>query len=186
MCRYIMKKSTKKISLILLLIVILSSACLCACDNDLDSDCPPKIKYPKYETFYCNLKRIYINDGMHQLEGDIVIAKSVSDLQYYDILDTKYTDEFFESNVVLMIAFKYDTAEGNIEFKNLALKDGKFYPIFELDTQEILCEEENRNLYLIECGKSILDYDYADILTVNRLDMGIKSAYYDSITEVFK
>ena len=183
-------KITKSIiAIILLCVTVISLVGFCACQKE--DDTKRRLDVPQYDSFLAYPRRIYINEGSvnwdHKYKIEIVTA--MSEFEKFNILGTSYSEEFFEHYVVMLIQFKSASSDHNIEFKNLALKDGKFYPIVE--TYSPIANEGGTtdiiyNIYMVEVSRKILEYEFADILVINRRDVNMGSCYHESITTVFE
>lgn len=201
-------KYFKSIVIIALLTVLtLTLICFCSCDRNA---------VPKYQSLPGQVGKTY--DGLNrvlpppdieiltsveelrncyyldlapdeELDEDIDIENIESYLTKYYYTDLEYSEEFFETNVILLVAFTYTSSDSNIEFRDIALKGDKFYPIFETSSpikDETSCLNMFHNLYVIECSRDVLNYEYGQTLALNRRDVNCGSYYHNGIKTVLK
>lgn len=185
-------RKLKVIRIILCLLTICALVGFSACMKDNDN------KIPRYDTFESHLGDIFIEHAflIHRV-GELVITSveqletfiSTEPLEMYEWSCDKYTDEYFQSNVVILIEFLYSSSEKDIVFKDLAIKGEKIYPVFELNG--VLpggksCDDVCTNLYSIECSKEIIDYQIEEAIAINNNDLYGGSIHHDSIMDIFK
>ena len=198
------------IVLVLLCVTAVTLMSFCACQKDGDtqpsgdlssgdtsSGYQPRLDIPKYDIIYNNLRRVYIKPYAHSdsivenwdYTHEIKIASSLSDLEKFNVWGTSYPEEYFENNVIMLIMFQYASSDDySIEFVNIAVKYDKFYPIFATNApiQDAFTADVRCNLYMVEVDKKVLDYEFEDILVINRRDVNFGSCYHKSITSVFE
>ena len=182
------------IVLVLICVTAVTLMSFCACQKDDDtqpSGDQPQKEIPRYDSLSARVGRIYINEIIENWDykNEIEIVNSLSDLERFNILGTSYSEKYFENYVILLIMFDYRSTDKSIEFVNLALKDGKFYPIFATNSpiaDELMTDDINWSLYVVGVDKRVLDYEFADILVINRRDLRCGSGYHKSITTVFE
>ena len=183
---------------VLICVTVITLMSLCACQKDDDTqpsgDQSQNVNIPNYDALNTyGVKRMYVMDITGFWEGShaIELVTSEADWEKYDILGPVSSDVDFDNNVILLIQFRYESADRNIEFKNLAIKDGKFYPIFATNSP-IPPDQATSNgfkyykIYVIKVSKNVLEYEAGNILIINRDDIAVGSTYYKSITSVFK
>ena len=186
------------ITIVLLCVTVITLMSFCACQKDDDFDTQPSGERQWYEIIsqYAlrldTKARIIYNDrwdwnweNSHKIE----MVNSLSQLEEFNILGTSYTEEYFENRVVFLIPFWYASSDNNIEFIDFAIKDDKFYPIFATNSpigNEKKTDDIRRNLYVVEVDYRVLDYEFEEILVINRRDVNYGSTRYKGITSVFE
>lgn len=193
--------------IVLLTVLTLTLICFCACDRNA---------VPKYQSLPGQVGKTY--DGLNrvlpppdieilasveelrncyyldlapdeELDEDIDIENIESYLTKYYYTDLEYSEEFFRANVIMMVLFTFASSDKDIEFKDIAIKGGKFYPIFETSSPKRggyqTCDTM-KELYVIECSRDVLNYEFGQTLALNRNDVNNGSAYHDGIRTVFK
>ena len=84
----------------------------------------------------------------------------------------------------------FASSDKNIEFKNLAIKDHKFYPIFETNSplpNEPNTDDIRNRVFVITAPIWVKNYEFGETLVINRRDVTLTtgSCYHNSITSVF-
>ncbi|MDE6210959.1 MAG: hypothetical protein K2G42_03220 [Clostridia bacterium] len=184
-------KITKSmIALALLSVMIIALVGCCNCPKDKD-DVNQNV-VPRYDTIFSNAIR---QCGMSEVKNwdyssNLEIVTSLAELENFNILGEGYTEEYFEYNVILLINFMYASSDTNIEYKNLAIQNRKIYPIFEtnsrLPNEPSTDDEGGHSIFVVTAPKWVKNYEFGDILAINRRDVTAGSRYHDSITTVFK
>lgn len=189
-------KFIKVIGVITILTVLaITFVGFCACDKNGGGDGDEtELNYevPLYETlpsYYLDDIDGYHLDNWMSSGKRIDILQSTDDLVKYNIQDGRFTQEYFQERVVLMIEFLSTGCDDNIKFRDIAIKDNKFYPIFISSSP--LKNEPSHDItlhlvYKVECAKDVLNYEYGDTLAINRRDTNCRGGYHDSIRTVFK
>ena len=182
------------IVLVLVCVTVVTLMSLCACQKDDDtqpSGEQPQNVVPDYDAMYTSgVKRMYAMEDEKFWEDshDVEVITSVADWEKYDILGPAPSEYFFKNSVMLLIQFRYES-ERNIEFKNLAIKDGRLYPVFAIN-QPLVPPPTNwveyYKVYVVEASKAVLEYQAGNILIIDRDDITRRSNYYKSITSVFE
>ena len=181
-------KSMIALALLSVMIIALVGCCNCPKDNDDSS----QNVMPLYDTIFSNAIRQCSMGEVKNLNYDfkIEIITSLADLEKFNILGEGYTEEYFEYNVILLINFMFASSDKNIEYKNLAIKDHKFYPIFE--TNSPLPNEPNTDdvlhrIFVVTAPIWVMNYEFGETLVINRRDVTLTrgSCYHNSITSVF-
>ncbi|MDE7209732.1 MAG: hypothetical protein K2O31_07605 [Clostridia bacterium] len=184
-------KITKSmIALALLSVIVIALVGCCNCTNDKDDGSQNVM--PLYDTIFSNVIRQCSMSEVKNLNYDfkIEIVTSLSDLEKFNILGEGYTEEYFEYNVILLINFIFASSDDNIEFKNLAIKDHKFYPIFEtyspIQNEWSTADIRNR-VFVVTAPIWVMNYEFGETLVINRRDVTLArgSCYHNSITSVF-
>ena len=188
------------ITVVLLCVTAITLIGLCSCQKDSDtqpsgeqptSGEQPQNVVPDYDAMYTSgVKRMYAMEDEKFWEDshDVEVITSVADWKKYDILGPAPSEYFFNNRVILLIQFRRGASDRNIEFKNLAIKDGKFYPVFAVDSPTPPAPSngvEYYKVYVIEASKAVLEYQAGNILIINREDVTRGSCYYKSITKEF-
>ncbi|MCX4362290.1 MAG: hypothetical protein OSJ74_02735 [Clostridia bacterium] len=188
-----MKNKIFKSSIVVVLLLVMAIALLgcCNCPKDDGSSDNNINAVPEYDTVFstairiCHFNEIKNWDYTSKLE----IVTSLSDLEKFNILGEGYTEEYFEYNVILLIEFTYASSDDNIQFKDLAIKGHKFYPIFETNSplpNQPSTADEISEIFVVTTSKRIMSYQFEDILVINRRDVTAGSCYHESITTVFQ
>lgn len=183
------------VTLMVLIVLAITFVGFCACDKDEDpngGEEPISYDIPLYETlpsYYLDVIDGYDLDNWMSSGKRIDILQSADDLVKYNIQDGRFTQEYFQERVVLMIEFISSSSDDNIKFRDIAIKDNKFYPIFISSSplkNEPSCADIIYTLYKIECSKDVLNYEYGATLAINRRDTNCGGGNHDSIRTVFK
>ena len=180
----------------LIAVLVLTLVGFCSCDRNGGDGDETELSYevPIYETipsYYLDVFDAYYDlDGWTSSGKIIDILQSTDDLGKYNIQDSRFTQEYFQERVVLMIEFRSTSSDEDIKFRDIAIKDNKFYPIF-ISTSPIggepWCDDMFCNVYEVECAKDVLNYEYGGTLAINRRDTNCGGGrYQDSIRTVFK
>ena len=184
------------IILALICVTVITLMSFCACQKDGDTQPSGDQKWQDIISQYelrlsTQVRRIYIDemdenwDNSHKIE----MFTSLSQLEKFNILWVSYPEGFFENHVIFLIPFWYASSDKNIEFIDFAVKDGKFYPIFATNSpieHEYSTADIRRNLYMVEVDNRVLEYEFEEILVINRRDVNYGSTKYKSITSVFE
>ncbi len=182
-------KITKSmIALALLSVMIIALVGCCNCPKDKDDDSQNVM--PLYDTIFSNAIRQCGEVKNLNYDFKIEIVTSLSDLEKFNILGEGYTEEYFEYNVILLINFIFASSDKNIEFKNLAIKDHKFYPIFETNSpiqNEGYTTNVLHRIFVVTAPIWVKNYEFGETLVINRRDVTLTtgSCYHNSITSVF-
>ncbi|MDE6210958.1 MAG: hypothetical protein K2G42_03215 [Clostridia bacterium] len=187
-----MKKNIIKSLTPVILLSIMISALVGCCNCPKDNDNSSQNVVPQYDTIFSNAIRQCSMSEVKNLNYDfkIEIVTSLSDLEKFNILGEGYTEEYFEYNVILLINFIFASSDDNIEFKNLAIKDHKFYPIFEtyspIQNEWSTADIRNR-VFVVTAPIWVMNYEFGETLVINRRDVTLTrgSCYHNSITSVF-
>lgn len=179
-------KSMIAIALLSVMIIALVGCCNCPKDND-DGN---QNVMPLYDTIFSNAIRQCGEVKNLNYDFKIEIVTSLADLEKFNILGEGYTDEYFEHNVILLINFMFASSDKNIEYKNLAIKDHKFYPIFETNSplpNEPNTDDIRNRVFFITAPIWVKNYEFGETLVINRRDVTLTtgSCYHNSITSVF-
>ena len=177
---------------------------LCACQKDSDTQpsgeqpasgedvYQPRKDVPNYGRIYSHVTRIHFNEYNNVL-SKIEFATTREELAKFNILGNilgmdEDEEVILKGNVAMLISFHYSSSDRIIEFVDVAVKDGKFYPIFATDSpiaNEPSTDDERIDLYVVVVSEEVLDYDFQEILAINRRDLNFGSSKYKSITKVF-
>ena len=84
----------------------------------------------------------------------------------------------------------FASSDKNIEYKNLAIKDHKFYPIFETNSpiqNEGYTTNVLHRIFVVTAPIWVMNYEFGETLVINRRDVTLTtgSCYHNSITSVF-
>ena len=178
------------IALALLSVMIIALVGCCNCPKDKD-DVNQNV-VPRYDTIFSNAIRVcdlYEEVKNWDYSSKLEIVTSLAELENFNILGEGYTEEYFEYNVILLINFMYASSDTNIEYKNLAIQNHKIYPIFETNSplpNETQTADGDHSIFVVTAPKCVKNYEFGDILVINRRDVTAGSCYHDSITTVFK
>ncbi|MDE6605261.1 MAG: hypothetical protein K2K85_04475 [Clostridia bacterium] len=185
-----MKKNIIKSLTAVILLSIMISALVGCCNCPKDKDDSSQNVMPQYDTIFSNAIRQCGEVKNLNYDFKIEIVTSLADLEKFNILGEGYTEEYFEYNVILLINFMFASSDENIEYKNLAIKDHKFYPIFE--TNSPILDEPNTDdvlhrIFVVIAPKWVMNYEFGETLVINRRDVTLTrgSCYHNSITSVF-
>ena len=184
-----MKKNIIKILTAVILLSIMISAFVGCCNCTKDD--VNKNVVPRYDTIFSNAIR---QCGMSEVKNwdyssKLEIVTSLAELENFNILGEGYTEEYFEYNVILLINFTFASSDDNIEYKNLAIQNHKIYPIFETNSpiqNEGSTTDVGHRIFVVTAPIWVTNYEFGDILAINRRDVTTGSCYHDSITSVFK
>ena len=179
------------IAVALLSIMIIALVGCCDCPKDDDNN---KNVVPQYDTIFSNAIRVcdlYGDVKNWDYSSKLEIVTSLADLEKFNILGEGYTEEYFEYNVILLINFMFASSDTNIEYKNLAIQNGKFYPIFETNSplpNEPNTDDAGHSIFVVTAPIWVTNYEFGETLVINRRDVTLNtgSCYHESITSVFK
>ncbi|MDE6475151.1 MAG: hypothetical protein K2L70_08640 [Clostridia bacterium] len=186
-----MKKNIIKSLMAVVLLSIMISVFVGCCNCPKEDN--NKSVVPQYDTIFSNaIRQCGINElKILDYDTKIEIITSLSDLEKFNILGEGYAEEYFEHNVILLINFMYASSDNNIEYKNLAIQNNKFYPIFETNSplpNQPSTADVGHRIFVITAPKRVMNYEFGETLVINRRDVTLTtgSCYHNSITSVFK
>ena len=184
-----MKKNIIKILTAVILLSIMTSAFVGCCNCPKD-DVNQNV-VPRYDTIFSNAIRVCSMSEVKNWDysSKLEIVTSLAELENFNILGEGYTEEYFEYNVILLINFMFASSDKNIEYKNLAIQNKKFYPIIETNSplpDEPSTADEGHSIFVVTAPIWVTNYEFGDILVINRRDVTTGSCYHDSITSVFE
>ncbi len=187
-----MKNKILKSSIVVVLLLVMAIALFgcCNCPKDDGSSGNNTNAVPEYDTVFSTaIGEFSLSIENWNYDTKLEVVTSLSELEKFNVFGLGYTEEYFENNVILLIKFTYASTDKNIEFKNLAVRNKKFYPIFE--TNSPLPNESNTDdmladIFVVTTSKRIMSYQFEDILVINRRGLITGSCYHESITTVFQ
>ena len=183
-----MKKKIIRCLIAVVMLCIMISAFVGCCDCPKDDD--NKNVVPQYDTIFSNAIRVCGSEVKNwDYEHKIEIVTSLDDLKNFNILGEGYTEEYFEYNVILLINFMFASSDENIEYRNLAIQNKRFYPIFETNSpiqNEWSTADIGHRIFVVTAPIWVTNYEFGEILVINRRDVTAGSCYHESITSVFK
>ena len=113
----------------LLCVTVITLMSLCACQKDGDGSSPDVT----YNNISSSLMRAYFDDSAvfnsWSSGKDVVKVTSQAEMEEYSELGITVSNNFFETKTILLIPFYYASSDKYVAFKDLAIKDGKIYPI---------------------------------------------------------
>ena len=119
------------IVLALLCVTVITLMSFCACQKD-DGGSSPDVTVT-YNKVLSSLIRAYFDDmtvSNNWSSGkDVKKVISQAELEEYSELGITVSNNFFETKTILLIPFHYASSDKYVAFKDLAIKDGKIYPV---------------------------------------------------------
>lgn len=121
-----------------------------------------------------------------RFSSDITKITSQAELNEYDIDSLYYSDVFFETTTLLLFEFVYEGGEKNITLHDFVTDNTNLYPIFIIDSQQILDAVINYKIFSIEVSNAELKYELGNILVINNYNNNIGSTHHERFDGVIK
>ena len=164
------------------LTVILCIGCFVGCSAWGKNPVEAKYDTLPYDGYVIRQKNltnhpIHLNFG----DSDIILISSLDEFEASGIYDYERDEDFFKENALLVMQYTHSSSDKMIEFVDIAIKDGKIYPVvsMELPPYAPICCDIIDTLIITDVKKDdIKNYSFGEVLALNLADENEGSVHH--------
>ena len=115
-------------------------------------------------------------------DSDLLLLSTFDEYKAANIYDLERSEEFFTENALLVMQYTHSSSDEMIEFIDIAIKDGKLYPVVSMDlSPEQNITADTKNTFIIAGVKKcdIEKYSFGEVLAINLSNESRGSVYHD-------
>lgn len=167
--------------------VIFCIGCFVGCDafkkNAVEAkyDTLPYGEYVVRDFYYNtgnNPERVNLSFG----DSDLILLSTFDEYKAANIYDLERDEEFFTENALLVMQYTHSSSDEMIEFVDIAIKDGKIYPVVSTSfaADQNLCDDIKDTLIIADVKKSDVEkYSFGKLLAINLKDETLGSKHHE-------
>ena len=173
----------------LILTVIFCIGCFVGCDAFKKNAVEAKYETLSYENHVIRADQWYdeVEEKLHEVnlrfgDSDLLLLSTFDEYKAADIFDLEKSEEFFTENALLVMKYHHTSSDEPIELVDIAIKDGKLYPVvsMELPPDHNICDDIRDTLIIADVKKSDVEkYSFGDVLAINLADETRGSVYHE-------
>ena len=170
----------------LVLATVFCMACFVGCK---DRKNPVEAKYETLPYENCVFRKFYYtNAGKAEQvnlsfdDSDLILLSTYDEYKSANIYDLARSEDFFEENALLVMRYTHSSSDEPIELVDIAIKDGKLYPVvsMELPPDHTVCADFKYTLIIADVKKSdVRKYEFGEVLALNLADENDGSIHHD-------
>ena len=114
--------------------------------------------------------------------SDMLVISTFEEYAAAGIYDFERDEEFFVENSLLVMKYTYTSSDEMIEFIDIAIKDGKLYPVVSMEhiPGTPITDDYNWIYIIADVKKSdIENYSFGEVLALNLADENDGSVYHE-------
>ena len=115
-------------------------------------------------------------------DGDLILLTSLDELTAANIHDLERSEDFFEENALLVMQYTHSSSDEMIEFVDIAIKEGKLYPVVSTSfaANQPLCDNIKDTLIIADVKKSDVEkYSFGKLLAINLEEETLGSKHHE-------
>ena len=112
----------------------------------------------------------------------IILLATFEEYEAASIYNLERDESFFEENALLVMRYHHSSSDEMIELVDIAIKDGKIYPVVSMDLppDSVICMDLNDTLIIADVKKSDVEkYSFGEVLAINLTNKDKGSVYHE-------
>ena len=115
-------------------------------------------------------------------DSDIILLSTFDEYKAANIYNFEKSEDFFTENALLVMRYHHTSSDEMIEFVDIAIKDGKIYPVVSMDLppNSNVCADIQYTLIIADVKKSDVEkYSFGEVLAINISNENDGSHYHE-------
>ena len=115
-------------------------------------------------------------------DSDLILLSTFDEYKAANIYNFEKSEDFFTENALLVMRYHHTSTDEPIELVDIAIKDGKLYPVVSMDlSPEQNITTDTKNTFIIADVKKcdIEKYSFGEVLAINLSNESRGSVYHD-------